>query len=123
MLQRSSGFLPPVHTTCRVGFGVFSVKPDCHRSGSSRNLLVYLPPAHRVKKTRGYYALRGNCYTWGSGGVCAWNRARAVQCELYRLACTRQLELIRKRKLGKLTTRHFLSHVQHELPVFLIGLA
>jgi hypothetical protein len=71
----------------------------------------------------GYYALRGNCYTWGSGGVCAWNRARAVQCELYRLACTRQLELIRKRKLGKLTTRHFLSHVQHELPVFLIGLA
>jgi hypothetical protein len=51
MLQRSSGFLPPVPTTCRVGFGVFSVKPGCHSSGSIRNLLVYLPPAHRVKKT------------------------------------------------------------------------
>ena len=52
MLQRLSGFLPPVHTTCRVGFGVPSVKPDCHTPGSIRNLLVYLPPAHRVKKTR-----------------------------------------------------------------------
>jgi hypothetical protein len=52
MLQRSSGFLPPVHVTCHVGFGVFSVKPGCHSSGSIRNLLVYLPPAHRVKKTR-----------------------------------------------------------------------
>jgi hypothetical protein len=63
MLQRSGSFLPPVHTACRVGFGVFSVKPGCHSSGSIRNYLVYLPPAHRVKKTRGYYALRGNCYT------------------------------------------------------------
>jgi hypothetical protein len=52
MLQRSSGFLPRVHTTIRVGFGVLSVKPDCHSSDSIRNLLVYLPPAHRVKKTR-----------------------------------------------------------------------
>jgi hypothetical protein len=52
MLQRSGGFLPPVHAKIRVGFGVFSVKPDCHSSGSIRNLLVYLPPAHRVKKTR-----------------------------------------------------------------------
>jgi len=52
MLQRSGGFLPPVHTNCRVGFGVFSVKPGCHSSGSIRNYLVYLPPAHRVKKTR-----------------------------------------------------------------------
>jgi hypothetical protein len=47
-----AGFLPLVHTYCRVGFGVLSVKPDCHSSGSIRNLLVYLPPAHRVKKTR-----------------------------------------------------------------------
>jgi hypothetical protein len=53
MLQRSSGILLPVHTTCRVGFGVLSVKPHCHSPGSIRNLLVYLPPAHRVKKTRG----------------------------------------------------------------------
>jgi hypothetical protein len=53
MLQRSGGFLPPVHAKIRVGFGVFSVKPDCHSSGSIRNLLVYLPPVHRVKKTRG----------------------------------------------------------------------
>ncbi len=52
MLQRSGGFLPPVHTNCRVGFGVFSVKPGCHSSDNIRNLLVYLPPAHRVKKTR-----------------------------------------------------------------------
>jgi hypothetical protein len=52
VLQRSGGFLPPVHTNCRVGFGVFSVKPGCHSSGSIRNYLVYLPPAHRVKKTR-----------------------------------------------------------------------
>src|SRR5437879_13817063 len=52
-LQRSSGFLPPVHTDCRVGFGVFSVKPCCHSSSSIRNYLVYLPPAHRVKKTPG----------------------------------------------------------------------
>jgi hypothetical protein len=55
--------VPPVPTTCRVGFGVFSVKPGCHSSGNIRNLLVYLPPAHRVKKSRGYYTLRGNCYT------------------------------------------------------------
>jgi hypothetical protein len=54
MLQRSGGFLPPVHTNCRVGFGVFSVKPGCHSSGTIRNYLVYLPPKHRVKKTRGY---------------------------------------------------------------------
>jgi len=59
MLQRSSGFLPPVHTNCRVGFGVFSVKPGCHNSGSIRNYLVYLPPAHRVKKTRGVVIGRG----------------------------------------------------------------
>ena len=52
MLQRSSGFVPPVPTTCRVGFGVFSVNPGCHSSGSIRNYLVYLPPAHRVKKTQ-----------------------------------------------------------------------
>ncbi len=52
MLQRSGGFLPPVHSTIRVGFGVFSVKPGCHSSGNIQNLLVYLPPAHRVKKTR-----------------------------------------------------------------------
>ena len=50
MLQRSGGFLPSVHTNRRVGFGVFSVKPGCHSPGSIRNLLVYLPPAHRVKK-------------------------------------------------------------------------
>ena len=59
MLQRSSGFLPPVHTTCRIGFGVFSVKPGCHSPGSIRNLLVYLPPAHRVKKTGGMVTGRG----------------------------------------------------------------
>jgi hypothetical protein len=58
MLQRSGGFLPPVHTNRRVGFGVFSVKPGCHSSGTIRNYLVYLPPAHRVKKTRGHNALR-----------------------------------------------------------------
>lgn len=44
--------LPPVPTTCRVGFGVFSVQPGCHSSGSIRNYLVYLPSAHRVKKTQ-----------------------------------------------------------------------
>ena len=65
--QRSGGLLPPVHSTCRVGFGVFSVQPHCHSSGSIRNLLVYLPRAQRVKKTRGYYPLRGNCHTWGIG--------------------------------------------------------
>ena len=52
VLQRSGSFLPHVHTTCRVGFGVLSVKPGCHTPGSIRNLLVYLPPAQRVKKTR-----------------------------------------------------------------------
>src|SRR5580704_13698550 len=51
--------LPPVHTTCRVGFGVFSVKPGCHSPGSIRNYLVYLPPAHRVKKTPGMVTGRG----------------------------------------------------------------
>jgi len=51
MLQRLGSFLQPVHTTSRVGFGVLSVKPGCHSSGSIRNYLVYLPPAHRVKKT------------------------------------------------------------------------
>jgi hypothetical protein len=53
MLQRLGGFLQPVHTTCRAGFGVLSVKPGCHSPGSIRNYLVYLPPAHRVKKTGG----------------------------------------------------------------------
>jgi hypothetical protein len=51
MLQRLGGFLQPVHTTCRAGFGVLSVKPGCHSPGSIRNYLVYLPRAHRVKKT------------------------------------------------------------------------
>jgi hypothetical protein len=51
---------------------VFSVKPGCHSRGSIRNLLVYLPPAHRVKKTPGYYALRGNCCTLGSDRVWVW---------------------------------------------------
>jgi len=60
MLQRSGGCLPPVHTHCRVGFGVFSVKPGCHSSGTIRNYLVYLPPAHRVKKTRGHLCPEGN---------------------------------------------------------------
>ena len=38
---------------------VFSVQPACHSSGSIRNLLVYLPPAHRVKKTRCMVTGRG----------------------------------------------------------------
>jgi hypothetical protein len=53
MLQRLGGFLQPVHTTSRVGFGVLSVKPGCRSPGSIRNYLVYLPPAYRVKKTGG----------------------------------------------------------------------
>jgi hypothetical protein len=66
MFQRSSGFLPPAHTTCRVGFGVFSVKPVCHSPGSIRNYLVYLPPAHTVKKTPLAYSV-GESDTPASG--------------------------------------------------------
>jgi len=68
MLQRSGGFLPPVYSKIRVAFGVFSVKPGCHTPGSIRNLLVYLPPAHRVKKTAGCYAPRGKRYTIAKRG-------------------------------------------------------
>ena len=59
--------LPPVPTTCRVGFGIFSVQPGCRSSGSIRNYLVYLPPAHRVKKTRGGNSggILGRCFLGG----------------------------------------------------------
>src|SRR5258708_14050446 len=53
MLQRSGGSCRRFTPHAALALGVFSVKPGCHSSGSIRNLLVYLPPAHRVKKTRG----------------------------------------------------------------------
>ena len=85
MLQRSSGFLPPVHTTCRVGFGVFSVKPGCHSSGSIRNLLVYLPPTHRVKKTprlpRAVSAVRNN--DWADPLPTALDKNTRLECHIF----------------------------------------
>jgi hypothetical protein len=57
---------------CEVRNPSFRQSKPYHRfHGSLRNYLVYLPSAHTVKKPAGYYALKGNCYTWGSGGVCA----------------------------------------------------
>jgi hypothetical protein len=99
MLQRSSGFLPPVHTTCRVGFGVFSVKPGCHSSGSIRNYLVYLPPAHRVKKTPGsvfsFVMAKIPDFTT-SGLLVNHERQKIVSCEKKDSLCRRRQQFFLK---------------------------
>jgi len=66
-----SGVSPPEHRANQDGLGVVFVKPYCLISGSFPNLLVYLSRAQGVKKARGCYALRGNCYTPGVWEACA----------------------------------------------------
>jgi len=53
------GVSPPDHRANQDGLGVEFVKPYCLISGSFPNLLVYLPRALGVKKTRGILTERG----------------------------------------------------------------
>jgi hypothetical protein len=59
------GVSPPDHTANQDGLGVVVVKPYCLISSSFPNLLVYLPRAQAVKKTRGMVTGRGKVkYPW-----------------------------------------------------------